>query len=979
MSFIIFKRNLVHMAFQSPVFYLIILFLLSSGLLAQDSLPPVIHYNMLQGLSQMKTTSIVQDHNDYIWVGTRNGLNRFDGKHIVSYFEEDGLLHNRIHALAYNAKRGLVVLTYKGLSFFNGKDFISYPMDFIGVEYRIKLDPTGGIWIFGINDTHHFNNEKYRAIPDYFFSDLVLDKNQSDFYLIGKNGLYKEEKNGFLQFSADAYYGLNPGLFISNDPFLLMKKNVGNLTAYCSLKDGKETCYLDLEKYQDKEPNSTLYYQSANTFEIKNKTRPLLFKSNPFIRVVGGFKDKLNNYWLADENGFAQVQHTSFTHFEYDKLPYVWTITQDAENKYWASSYGNGVFSSIDGQHFQKSPEAINAARTPFFLAASTKDSKGNIYLGNSNGILQKDTEGFRLLLKQKPVYALVYDKQSNHLIAGGSFGVAKINLTDDSVQNFGEPEGLHQNDYIQNLSIDNQGNYWAGSYNGVSKILNNLSSCENLALDHTDLNSKGVFCSISDPSGIVWLGGDKGLLYYSQEKDSIVQLKSDLLQSMVKSLCFTKNNKLLIGAKDGLFLFDSNLFLETGEISIQLLNRSTGFLGLEPGFTGFFTDVDDQIWICSASSVDRLDQNKISQGQVIQLKSRFTHINGDRLPFMDTFSTVSIPRGISNVDVRCDAIGMIRPKETKFKFKLDDNPWTEWLPSGQFIMNDLSNGLHHIKLRAGPSDTKLSEVQLEELSFIIDLPLYKRKFFPLTAFSLVIILLLLTSLLYIRQRWENRKYINQLKQSKYLRSQLLLSELNPHFIFNILSSIQHKVLLGDRDTAASYIVKLSKMIRNFLTASHHSHTSIDNYRENDISLKKELDLLHSYLEFEQIKSDHHFEYHIDISPEVFTEQAFVPPMLIQPFVENAIKHGLLLSPEKGELKLKIYYLEERLCIQIEDNGVGREKAAKLKQARAGHVSLGTVIIDQRIDLLNQLGYDLEIKVEDIDPRGTCVYILLKE
>ena len=168
-------------------------------------------------------------------------------------------------------------------------------------------------------------------------------------------------------------------------------------------------------------------------------------------------------------------------------------------------------------------------------------------------------------------------------------------------------------------------------------------------------------------------------------------------------------------------------------------------------------------------------------------------------------------------------------------------------------------------------------------------------------------------------------------------------------------------------------------MIRNFLTASHHSHTSIDNYRENDISLKKELDLLHSYLEFEQIKSDHHFEYHIDISPEVFTEQAFVPPMLIQPFVENAIKHGLLLSPEKGELKLKIYYLEERLCIQIEDNGVGREKAAKLKQARAGHVSLGTVIIDQRIDLLNQLGYDLEIKVEDIDPRGTCVYILLKE
>ena len=195
MSFIIFKRNLVNMTFRTFIYALCFLSLSSASLIAQDSLPPVIHYNMLQGLSQMKTTSIVQDHHGYIWVGTRNGLNRFDGENIVSYFEEDGLPHNRIHALAFDKNRGLIVLTYKGLSFFNGKDFTSHPMDFIGVEYRMQLAPDGGIWIFGLNDVHLFYKNNYVRFSENLMKGLVLDENQKDYYLLSEKGLYI--KTGF--------------------------------------------------------------------------------------------------------------------------------------------------------------------------------------------------------------------------------------------------------------------------------------------------------------------------------------------------------------------------------------------------------------------------------------------------------------------------------------------------------------------------------------------------------------------------------------------------------------------------------------------------------------------------------------------------------------------------------------------------------------------------------------------------------------
>jgi len=203
-----------------------------------------------------------------------------------------------------------------------------------------------------------------------------------------------------------------------------------------------------------------------------------------------------------------------------------------------------------------------------------------------------------------------------------------------------------------------------------------------------------------------------------------------------------------------------------------------------------------------------------------------------------------------------------------------------------------------------------------------------------------------------------------------------LKSQLNPHFIFNVLASIQNKVLTGRKEVASAYIVKLSRLIRNFLNASYRSNEG--HGQEYDISLETEIELLNAYLEFEQDKSDRHFDFHIEVDSTLTDSNATLPPMLIQPFVENAIKHGLLPAPPGGILGIRFARTDQALTCSVSDDGIGRAEAARrAKQAFRTHRSLGTKMIEERIELLNQLGHHISVETSDRHPNGTLVRITI--
>ena len=204
-----------------------------------------------------------------------------------------------------------------------------------------------------------------------------------------------------------------------------------------------------------------------------------------------------------------------------------------------------------------------------------------------------------------------------------------------------------------------------------------------------------------------------------------------------------------------------------------------------------------------------------------------------------------------------------------------------------------------------------------------------------------------------------------------------LRAQMNPHFIFNALNSIQQYILKGDVDQANRYLSKFSRLQREVL-----NHCD-----QNFIPLEKEIEMLRLYLELEQLRFHDTFEYEIKIDEEIDSNEINIPPMILQPFVENAIWHGLM--PKAGDKKVQIEFLtrgDELLCCLIRDNGIGREAAARLRQKTQNvtkHKSKGLNLVYERLDILqHQYQQPFEVKVSDITDghgqvQGTEVQLIL--
>jgi len=221
--------------------------------------------------------------------------------------------------------------------------------------------------------------------------------------------------------------------------------------------------------------------------------------------------------------------------------------------------------------------------------------------------------------------------------------------------------------------------------------------------------------------------------------------------------------------------------------------------------------------------------------------------------------------------------------------------------------------------------------------------------------------------------REENKKKIHAEQEASKTYLKLLRSQLNPHFIFNALGSIQHLLLTGDQHKAKYYLNRFSKLMRYALESS----------KQESALLSEEISFLEKYISLEALRFEKEFTYAINVEPPLDPEAIEVPLLVTQPFVENAIIHGLL--PKKnGERHLSILFKRANYrilqCV-IEDNGVGRLSNAKLQSEDKDHRSSGILIIQERLEALRQKGdeektVNFEDKYDkDGNPTGTRVIL----
>jgi len=236
-----------------------------------------------------------------------------------------------------------------------------------------------------------------------------------------------------------------------------------------------------------------------------------------------------------------------------------------------------------------------------------------------------------------------------------------------------------------------------------------------------------------------------------------------------------------------------------------------------------------------------------------------------------------------------------------------------------------------------------------------------------LKGLGILLVLVALISLLYLRHTRLMAKYL-QID----LEQRLLKAQMNPHFIFNSLCAIQDLILAEKPQKANAFLTKIARLMRNIL----------ENSREEYIPLEKEIETLRYYMDVQQLRFDSGFEYNINIDQSIDPGNISVPPMLAQPCIENSIEHGLLPGRENGRVSVSYSLRGGLIMLEVTDNGIGREKAAEVTQARKKQ-SISTKLTEKRLEHFRKILKDKEISYEITDlyegeaAAGTKVVIML--
>lgn len=210
------------------------------------------------------------------------------------------------------------------------------------------------------------------------------------------------------------------------------------------------------------------------------------------------------------------------------------------------------------------------------------------------------------------------------------------------------------------------------------------------------------------------------------------------------------------------------------------------------------------------------------------------------------------------------------------------------------------------------------------------------------------------------------QKLLKEQQQTLENRLLSLRVQMNPHFIFNALTAVQNYMLSGkDLREATKYLSNFAKVMRAFLEYN----------QDEQITLDKELNALDLYVGIQKLRFNNGFEFDVEVDDELVPEEVQVPPMILQPLIENAIEHGIR-NLDDGKISLKYFLEDDYLVMEVSDNGVGRKRSAQNKRGAAEKTSLATKITEERISLLNRKGegaYAFEVRDKDEDGTGTVV------
>jgi sensor histidine kinase YesM len=327
-------------------------------------------------------------------------------------------------------------------------------------------------------------------------------------------------------------------------------------------------------------------------------------------------------------------------------------------------------------------------------------------------------------------------------------------------------------------------------------------------------------------------------------------------------------------------------------------------------------------------------------------------------------------------VSIEFNTLGFSLPEKTKYQYQLIGND-KDWIMSGArnyVSYTNLKSGNYEFRVKACNYDGEWNE-KYTSLKIHIATPFYKTWWFILLS---IVVISSIIYFIYRNKMKENKeketlRILNN-KELAQLELKALRAQINPHFLFNSLNSINNFILKNDTKKASRYLVKFSQLVRNIL---NNSSTPL-------ISLEEELQTIELYMLIEGMRFNEQFSYKIIINSSINTSTISIPSLLLQPYVENAIWHGLLHKEGEKRITISIEKINENsISIEINDNGIGRKKVQEIENKSHKGKSYGMQIGEDRLKLIKQsTGQMAQVEVfdsydEDDIGNGTTIKIII--
>lgn len=963
------------------LFYFLIILCLGKSYAQTVYLP---HYTTKHGLPSNNCYYTLQDKKGFIWIATDAGVSRFDGSVFENFSVDDGLPDNQILQLRQDSKGRIWFMALNGqLSYFlNGKihnennDGNLKELNLNGVVVSFLEDHKGQLW-FGTNNNvigvwdgkkttkiiSNSNDQKYQNVFIYEDEKNNIRAINSTANFIFSNGLFVPSKTKIFPVSYKAIHRINNKIyFLSQHGLNTIEKGITKeiLKINPQLLNSNLGYILLGEKKLWFSNDEGVKGINLDGTGIKN------FLQN--ISVNQTIRDNQGNLWFTTRNGIYKLPKIKDQLFTFGKenglnSTIIKSIVKDKNNRLWLGS-NNSTINILDLKTKKtdqiKLPDATKY-NTIKQLVVDKKNSRiffaSDYGLGSVSSSYPNDAD-FKFLKETNNLMFVVKNfaiDSTSKLTLSMSSGVVIIN--DRNELQFSSFKYKEDKDFFKDRSYrvfyDKQQNLWFSNINGLSEFnYNKLNKhYEKYPLLTKRINdirqmADGSIAMATDGYGIV--------IFKNGKITHTINHKKGLSNNIINKL-FVRGEYLWAISNTGI----NRISIVNGLININAFDDVNGILSDDLNDlyidkdTAYFATDNGLIYFAYNHSLQNTSPPKIYINAIINNKKTLDLTSG----------SFTLKPNEQNLVINYSAIDF-KNRNISYRYRLKSKgAWIE-TKNRRLELSSLEPGEYTFEVSAKSQNSNWSEPA--KIKLILEKRFYQSFWF------IGVLVIIVGYLIYfigvrITKRQKNKEQEQLLLKNKILmlEQQALQAMMNPHFVFNVMNSIQHFINTQNTMSANKVLTGFARLIRKNLEICTQSY----------ISLEEEINYLNLYLSLEKNRFGEKFQYEINIDEEIDKEDTFIPSMLLQPYIENAIWHGIMPKEEGGKVTIAIKEInDDNLLISIADDGIGIDNSLAAK--KEGHQSKGMSLTNERINLLNKIeAKAIQLDIKQNGRTGTIVSI----